>query len=62
MTATEAPAAPEETAAPLGRTARFAVLVAVVEVVAIVLMYRPEANRFLREMRGAGPRRPRNVW
>lgn len=40
----------------------FAVLVAVVEIVAIVFMYRPEANRFLREMRGVGPRQSRKVW
>lgn len=40
----------------------FAVLVAAVEIVAIVFMYRPEANRFLREMRAVGPRRPRTVW
>ncbi|TWF94919.1 hypothetical protein [Saccharopolyspora dendranthemae] len=40
----------------------FAVLVAAVEIVAIVFLYRPEANRFLREMRGAAPRRPRTVW
>lgn len=40
----------------------FAVLVALVEIVAIVFMYRPEANRYLREMRRTGPRRSRTVW
>ena len=40
----------------------FAVLVALVEIVAIVFMYRPEANRYLREMWRIGPRRSRTVW
>ncbi|GAB3676102.1 hypothetical protein [Saccharopolyspora tripterygii] len=40
----------------------FAVLVALVEIAAIVFLYRPESNRFLREMRGAGPRPSRTVW
>ncbi|GAB3679719.1 polyamine aminopropyltransferase [Saccharopolyspora tripterygii] len=39
MTATEAPATPEETAAPRGRTARFAVLVAVFVCAACGLVY-----------------------
>jgi hypothetical protein len=39
----------------------FAVLVAAVEVAAIAFMYRPEANRFIRENRGARPRPPRTV-
>ncbi|TDC94082.1 hypothetical protein E1161_08750 [Saccharopolyspora aridisoli] len=40
----------------------FAVLVAAVEVAAIVFMYRPEANRFFRESRRFRPQPPRNVW
>lgn len=40
----------------------FAVLVAAVEVAAIVFMYRPEANRFFRESRGFRAQPPRDVW
>ncbi|MDI2031204.1 hypothetical protein QFW96_21425 [Saccharopolyspora sp. TS4A08] len=39
----------------------FAVLVAAVEAAAIVYMYRPESNRFVRENRGHRPQPPRTV-
>ncbi|SFS45713.1 hypothetical protein [Saccharopolyspora flava] len=39
----------------------FAVLVAAVEVAAIVYMFRPESNRFIRENRGYRPQPPRTV-